>query len=83
MITFIYVALHVSLLIILLLSCRKIVTHRKCYWRYAIFPISFYGLEEGLRWGRETDWNLYYYVYEDYLHGISSNHEWLFQGGVN
>lgn len=79
MITFIYVALHVSLLITLLLSCRKIVTHRKCYWRYAIFPISFYGLEEGLRWGRETDWNFYYYVYEDYLHGISSNHEWLFQ----
>ena len=79
MIAFIYVALHVSLLITLLLSCRKIVTHRKCYWRYAIFPISFYGLEEGLRWGRETDWNFYYYVYEGYLHGISSNHEWFFQ----
>lgn len=49
------------------------------YWTLAIFPIIAYGLEEGLRWGRETDWNLYYYVYQDYLHSLSSDHEFLFQ----
>lgn len=79
MITFVYIALHALLLLVLLFFCRRIVLNGRNYWRLAIIPILSYGLEEGLRWGRETDWNLYYYVYEDYLHGLSSDHEWLFQ----
>ena len=79
MITFVYIALHALLLLILLFFCRRIVFNGRNYWRLSIIPILSYGLEEGLRWGRETDWNFYYYVYEDYLHGLSSNHEWLFQ----
>ena len=79
MITFVYIALHALLLLVMLFFCRRIVLNGRNYWRLAIIPILSYGLEEGLRWGRETDWNLYYYVYEDYLHGLSSDHEWLFQ----
>ena len=79
MITFVYIALHALLLLVMLFFCRRIVLNGRNYWRLAIIPILSYGLEEGLRWGRETDWNFYYYVYEDYLHGLSSNHEWLFQ----
>ena len=79
MITFVYIALHALLLLVMLFFCRRIVLNGRNYWRLAIIPILSYGLEEGLRWGRETDWNFYYYVYEDYLHGLSSDHEWLFQ----
>lgn len=79
MIIVVYVALHALLLLVLLFFCKRIATNGSKYWRKAIFPILFYGFEEGLRWGRETDWNFYYYVYEDYQHGLSSDHEWLFQ----
>lgn len=60
MITFVYIALHALLLLVMLFFCRRIVLNGRNYWRLAIIPILSYGLEEGLRWGRETDWNFYY-----------------------
>lgn len=49
------------------------------YWSYTILPILFFTIEEGLRWGRGIDWNLYYYDYKNFLLGFESDHELLFQ----
>lgn len=81
MITVQYVLLHFFLLCILFFFCNKI-THSQnnsSYWKHARFPIIAFTLEEGLRWGRETDWSLYYNVYQDFLDGYWTNHEPLFQ----
>lgn len=36
----------------------------KKYWKYLLLPIVAFTLNEGLRWGRGIDFNLYYYVYD-------------------
>jgi len=81
MITFQYISLHFLLLVVLIFFCRKISDARddSKYWFYARFPIIAFTLEEGLRWGRETDWSLYYNVYQVFLRGDWTNHEPLFQ----
>lgn len=80
MITFQYVFLHI-LLVLILISYGKKISNSNVgqYWKLAIIPIAAFTVVVGLRWGREVDWNLYYYVYEDYLKGFDSNHEILFQ----
>lgn len=35
------------------------------YWKYLFLPIVVFTLNEGLRWGRGIDYNLYYYTYEN------------------
>lgn len=80
MIEFRYILFHVLLAIIMYWYGRQI--SRKpinFYWKLASFPILAFTIEEGLRWGRNIDWCVYYNVYNDYLQGFSSNHEILFQ----
>lgn len=76
-----YISLHIFLLIVLLFFCRKIELHQgdSRYWMYAFFPILCFTVVEGLRWGRETDWSLYYNVYSRFLDGEWTNHEVMFQ----
>ena len=80
MIEFRYILFHLLLAIILFyygkqISCKSI----NSYWKLSFIPILAFTIEEGLRWGRNIDWCVYYYVYNDYLQGFSSNHEILFQ----
>lgn len=80
MIEFRYILFHLLLAIILIyygkqISCKSI----NSYWKLSLIPILAFTIEEGLRWGRNIDWCVYYYVYNDYLQGFSSNHEILFQ----
>lgn len=76
-----YLFLHFLLLCVLFLSCRKIAYAKddSKYWKKAVFPIIAFSLEEGLRWGRDTDWNLYYNVYRELGNHGWTNHEPLFQ----
>ena len=80
MITFQYILLHFLLLCILFVFCRKIscAKNDSNYWKLAFFPMVAYTLEEGLRWGREIDWNLYYDVYNTLASGGWTGHEPLF-----
>lgn len=80
MIEFRYILFHLLLAIILIyygkqISCKS----TNSYWKLSLIPILAFTIEEGLRWGRNIDWCVYYYVYNDYLQGFSSNHEILFQ----
>lgn len=52
---------------------------KKSVWGF--YPvIGVYTLYSGLRWGRGTDYNLYYWVYEDINNGISrEDYEPLFE----
>lgn len=81
MIVFQYVLLHFLLLVTIIYFCRKIsfASNDALYWKYATIPIIAYTIEEGLRWGRETDWSLYYKVYSILAGGEWTNHEFLFQ----
>lgn len=80
MIEFRYILFHLLLAIILLFYGKQI-SHKPIhnYWKLSFVPILAFTLEEGLRWGRNIDWCVYYGVYSDYLKGFSSNHEILFQ----
>lgn len=79
MITLQYILLHLFLLIVLLYCCKKIsISSVHLYWKYAFVAIVVYTLEEGLRWGRETDWNMYYGVYKTLSSGGWTNHEPFF-----
>ena len=80
MIEFRYILFHLLLAIILLYYGKQI-SHKSInsYWKLSFIPILAFTIEEGLRWGRNIDWCIYYNVYNDYLHGFSSNHEVLFQ----
>ena len=79
MIAFQYTFLHLIVLLTIFISCKTIQNKKNGYWKYALPSIVLLGLEEGMRWGREMDWNYYYYVYADYIAGYPSNHELLFQ----
>lgn len=39
------------------------------YWHYAIIPIIAYTFSSGLRFGRDIDYNLYYFEYNDIVLG--------------
>lgn len=74
-----YVLFHFILVVVLFLYCRKIsAAPIEKYWKYAIPPILLFTFEEGLRWGREIDWCVYYGVYENLKHGVFQGHEPLF-----
>lgn len=81
MITIQYVFLHILLLIITYLYGKKLTSLKsnKKYWNIAYVPIFAFTIEEGFRWGREVDWCAYYYVYQDMIKGIESNHEPFFR----
>ena len=80
MIEFRYILFHLLLAIILFYYGKRI-SHKPInfYWKLSFVPILAFTIEEGLRWGRNIDWCVYYDVYNDYLQGFSSNHEILFQ----
>ena len=63
-----YIVLHVLLVLITYMSCKKIKfqsSHK--YWQYAMWAIIAFTLEEGLRWGRMIDWCMYYGAYASIL----------------
>lgn len=79
MIAAIYVSLHVLCALSLFLFCylqsKMKDTH---YWKLAVFPIVMFTIVEGLRWGREIDWNLYFYTFNDFKYGMQDDFEPLF-----
>jgi len=80
MITFIYYLIHIALLLITIKVSNNI---SKCsdneYWKKCIPIIIFYSIEEGMRWGRDVDWTLYYGVFEGFQNGYDTNFEFLFK----
>lgn len=75
-----YILFHILLLFISYICGRKItLSPIQQYWKVAIWIIIAFIIEEGLRWGRNIDWCVYYDVYQDYLKGSTSNHEILFR----
>lgn len=80
MIEFRYILFHFLLIIVICVFSNKISkSDYKKYWNIALIPIIFFTIEEGLRWGREMDWCVYYRVYDDIKKGIDTGHEWFFQ----
>lgn len=74
-----YIAFHLLLVIILFLySNRLSKVSLKQYWKIAFIPLLAFTLEEGLRWGREIDWCVYYTVYKDIKANVNTGHEPLF-----
>ncbi len=49
------------------------------FWKSSLLPIILFALEEGLRYGREIDWCIYYSVYENIKNGYNLGHEPIFQ----
>lgn len=74
-----YVLFHIILLAIIVVHSQKL-THcnDKDYWKCCFPLLLSFSIEEGLRWGRDTDWNLYYNVYEQIKNGADVNFEFLF-----
>lgn len=79
MLSFQFTVLHLFVLVIIFIFSKKIECNSiNNYWKLAIIPIIVFGLEEGLRWGREIDWCLYYYSYDNMMHNSQSEFEPLF-----
>lgn len=70
---FIYLGLQLLMYILLGIGGIKLAHARnsKVYWLVSILPILAFGLNFGLRWGRGVDYNLYYWVYDNILHGLA------------
>lgn len=70
---FIYLGLQLLMYILLGVGGMKLAHARnnKLYWLVSILPILAFGLNFGLRWGRGVDYNLYYWIYNNILHGIT------------
>ena len=63
-----YIVLHVLLVLVTYISCKKIKSQSSHkYWQYAMWAIIAFTLEEGLRWGRMIDWCMYYGTYASIL----------------
>lgn len=74
-----YIAFHLLLVIILFIfSSRLSKVSPKLFWNIAFVPLLAFTLEEGLRWGREIDWCVYYTVYKDINANVNTGHEPLF-----
>lgn len=75
-----YIVLHVLLVLITYMSCKKIKfqsSHK--YWQYAMWAIIAFTLEEGLRWGRMIDWCMYYESYASILNETDYTMEPVFR----
>ena len=80
MVTALYILLHIILCVIFVFGSGKISKcNNKEYWRKCIPLIVAFTLEEGLRWGRDVDWTLYYGVYENIGKDFDIEFEFLFQ----
>ncbi len=74
-----YYLMHILLLTATAIAGYKIQTSSTSrYWQVASICIVTFLLVEGLRWGRQIDWILYYDVYEQIKSGIDTEHEFLF-----
>lgn len=79
MVEFRYILLHFLLILLTVVFCYVFVRKEKWgFWKSSLIPMIFFALEEGLRYGREIDWCVYYNVYEDIKKGIDTGHELLF-----
>lgn len=67
-----YIVLHILLVLVTYISCKKIKSQSSHkYWQYAMWAIIAFTLEEGLRWGRMIDWCKYYESYASVNHQYS------------
>lgn len=83
MIKVVFISLKLLELIIFFVSGNKISESKskKEYWKYSIIPILTYAMVEGLRFGRNVDWNLYYFRYIQFgaNYSYSEDYEPLFR----
>ena len=81
MIQLIYMSLLILMTLALYYSGRKITTtdSEDSILKAGIVGIIAYTLNEGLRWGRGIDYNLYYYGYNDIGKGLETNWEPAYQ----
>lgn len=70
-------------MIMLFVSGYLISKRKLSYWLAALVGIIPYSLNEGLRFGRGIDYNIYYYVFEDISNGYINRAEILFKLFVN
>lgn len=79
MVEFRYILLHFLLVLLTAVFCYVFVRNKKWgFWKASLVPIILFTIEEGLRYGREIDWCVYYNVYEDIKKGIDTGHEIVF-----
>lgn len=78
-----YIILKTLLFIIFLISGYLLSKAKSNlqYWKIAILPIITFAIISGLRFGREIDYNLYYFVYKDKIE--NDEMELLFRYLVN
>lgn len=73
-----YIFLHLAVLVTIIIYARKLSKENARYWKTAIIPILIFALEEGLRWGRDSDWWGYRGTYELLAIGDDASVELLF-----
>lgn len=79
-INLIYTSLKLLEFAIFLLFGYIISKSPKHYWKYAIFPIAVFAIVEGLRFGREIDYNEYYFRYINIGQNFNSeDYEFIFK----
>lgn len=63
----IYIILQLILITVFYFSGRKMshTDNDKKYWKYAILPIFTFSIVSGLRFGRDIDYNVYYFIYSN------------------
>lgn len=78
-VTLVYFILHIITYYVLYRSGKKIVYCKtnKQYWKAALSGIIAFSLNEGLRWGRGLDYNLYFTTFNNAIVG-DDYHEPLF-----
>ena len=78
-ILFRYIIFHIIVLVTILVFSRKLSIVHKGYWKIAFVPILIYAIEEGFRWGRDSDWWGYRATYNLISAGFDVNNEILFE----
>lgn len=78
-ILFRYIIFHIFVLVTILVFSRKLSIVHKKYWKIAFVPILIYAIEEGFRWGRDSDWWGYRATYNLISAGFDVNNEILFK----
>ena len=78
-ILFRYIIFHIIVLVTILVFSRKLSIVHKGYWKIAFVPILIYAIEEGFRWGRDSDWWGYRGTYNLISAGYDINNEILFK----
>ena len=78
LIGFIYSLLYLLTMFFLYISGKYIAEERMPYWSAALIGIIAYTFDEGLRFGRGIDYNLYYELNKEIVSGSNDTYEYLF-----